>query len=219
MDILITDVTEMHSGNYCVAGWNRQNQRMIRPLPAGANWTSALLVAHQIVPGVTIRVDPLGTANGAFPHRTEDTPVNRTSILRVGGTFSTWTGHAAPPTAPTLNEGFAGHVQWNSVWNGAKQGVHVGPGTQCSSLAAVCVPTGALSFEEAFGKLKATVFDGSDSYQLTVSSKRLKEAWRAGGLPQVDQMLPNRNILHLRIGLARAFGTPPKCYAMLNGVL
>jgi hypothetical protein len=30
MDILITDVTEMHAGNYCVAGWNATDRQMIR---------------------------------------------------------------------------------------------------------------------------------------------------------------------------------------------
>ena len=30
MDILITDITEMHAGNYCVAGWNATDRQMIR---------------------------------------------------------------------------------------------------------------------------------------------------------------------------------------------
>jgi hypothetical protein len=36
--ILITDVTEM-KGNYCVAGWDASDGRMIRPLAGGYNWT------------------------------------------------------------------------------------------------------------------------------------------------------------------------------------
>jgi len=76
-----------------------------------------------------------------------------------------------------------------------------------------------LSFSEVFGKLKATVNDGAASYQLTVSNKMLKEAWRAGGLPAVNVALPARAELHVRIGLARPFDDPPKCYAMLNGAL
>jgi len=35
MQILITDVTEMHQGNYCVAGWNLNAGTMVRPLPNG----------------------------------------------------------------------------------------------------------------------------------------------------------------------------------------
>ena len=33
MEILITDVTEMSGNNYCVAGWDAANKRMVRPLP------------------------------------------------------------------------------------------------------------------------------------------------------------------------------------------
>ena len=34
MDILITDLTVMREGgNYCIAGWDSQNARMLRPLP------------------------------------------------------------------------------------------------------------------------------------------------------------------------------------------
>jgi hypothetical protein len=49
MDILITDVTEMHASNYCVAGWDADGGRMIRPLPGGSNWTGHLLAAHGIL--------------------------------------------------------------------------------------------------------------------------------------------------------------------------
>jgi hypothetical protein len=57
------------------------------------------------------------------------------------------------------------------------------------------------------------------SYQLTVSSKVLKEAWRTGGLVAVNNALPAREELHVRVGLARPFGEPPKCFAMLDGAL
>jgi hypothetical protein len=33
MQIVITDVTEMHQGNYCVAGWCPKSEKMVRPLP------------------------------------------------------------------------------------------------------------------------------------------------------------------------------------------
>ena len=121
--------------------------------------------------------------------------------------------------AADLKSGFGGFLQSNKTWNGVKQGVHTPPSVQCSSLVAVRVPKPNLVFTESFGKLKATLNDGFDSYQLTVSSKALKEAWRNGGLVGVTNALPARNELHVRVGLARPFDNPPKCYAMLNGVL
>ena len=56
MDILTTDVTEMHVGNYSVAGRDATDRRMIRPLPGGSNWTGHLLAVHGVQPGATIRV-------------------------------------------------------------------------------------------------------------------------------------------------------------------
>ncbi|MGO8975278.1 MAG: hypothetical protein ACLQNV_17340, partial [Steroidobacteraceae bacterium] len=133
--------------------------------------------------------------------------------------FSDWLGTSAPHVAADLNTGFGGHLQWNSERNGVRQGVYILPGVQTSSLVAVRIPKSNLTFSEAFDKLKAVLNDGSGSYQFTVSSRVLKEAWRAGGLAAVNNSLPAREEFHVRVGLARPFQNPPKCYAMLNGVL
>ena len=219
MDILITDVTEMGGGNYCVAGWDVDQNRMVRPLPDGSNWPAALLGQHGIVPGVTIAVARKGAATGIFPHKTEDTAIDPLTINTRGGLFTNWFGPNAPHLSASLSEGFDGNLDWNSIWNEVRQGVHLMPRTQCSSLVAVSVQSENLSFCEPFGSLKAILNDGDASYQLTVSSRKLKEAWRAGGLEGVNAALPNRSRYHIRVGLARPFDAPPKCYAMLNGVL
>jgi len=219
MDVLITDVTEMGGGNYCVAGWDIDAKRMIRPLPGGSNWPAALLSRYGIAPGTVIRVNPHGTSNGAFPHRTEDMPINVNSIAVLDRSFSEWIGPAAPAFSADMASGFSGNLQWKSVWEGIRQSVYVLPGTQSNSLIAIRVPRSSLTFSEAFEKLKATLNDGSAKYQLTVSSKALKEAWRHGGLQGVGNALPARGVFHIRVGLARAFQNPPKCFAMLNGVL
>jgi hypothetical protein len=219
MEILITDVTEMGGGKYCVAGWDNAAKRMVRPLPNGNNWTTALLDRYKIVTGQLVQIEPQGTSSGGFPHRTEDTPINQASIKATDRVFSDWLGPSAPAVAADLNTGFCGQLQWNGEWNGVKQGVHTPPGVQCSSLVAVRVPKANLSFAESFHKLRAILNDGSDRYQFTVSSKVLKEAWRSGGLAAVNNALPGRDDFHIRIGLARPFGNPQKCYAMLNGVL
>jgi len=80
MEVLITDVTVMHGGNYCVAGWSANVARMIRPLPSGHHWSVALVAKHNIVPGSLLRVQPSGKPNCAFPHKTEDTPIDPETI-------------------------------------------------------------------------------------------------------------------------------------------
>jgi hypothetical protein len=219
MEILITDVTEMGEGKCCVAGWDVVAKRMVRPLPNGDNWPAALIAQHGIVPGKLVRAQPRGASNGTFPHKTEDTPVDPASISASEDVFTDWLAASAPEVAADLDTGFDGHLQWNKVWNGVKQGVHTEPKVRCKSLVAVRVPTENLSFDVVFNSLKATLYDESDMYQLTVSSKVLKVAWRAGGLPAVYNALPARDEFHVRVGLARPYDTPPPCYAMLNGVL
>lgn len=192
---------------------------MVRPLPNGGNWPSTLIARQGIVPGRLVRVEPSGKPTGAFPHLTEDAPIDAASIKASTQLFSNWLGAHAPAVAADLASGFGGHLQWNGEWNGVKQGVHVQPGTQCGSLIGLRLARSSLVFSELFNKLKVTIDEGSDAYQLAVSSAILKQAWRGGGLQAVPQALPTRTDVHVRVGLARPFQNPPKCYAMLNGVL
>jgi hypothetical protein len=219
MDILITDVTEMSAGTYCVAGWDIGTHRMVRPLPAGSNWPTALVQQHSIVPGRLIRVHPVVTPIGERPHGTEDTWVDASSIVSFDGIFSDWLGGSAPEIAGNLSTGFGGQLLCNSEWNGVKQGVHTQPGADCKSLVAVRILRPDISFSYDLDKLRAVVDDGSDQYRLPVSCTALKEAFRAGGFAGVNNALPRREELIVRVGLARAFGNPPRCYAMLNGLL
>ena len=202
MDLIITDVTEMGQGTYCVAGWDAVSQRMVRPLPSGNNWSGDLVAKHGICSGRFIQVRPARGSTGAYPHRTEDTPVDSDSITS-GQLFTDWLGARAPVAAVDLATGFSGNLKWNSVWDGVRQGVHTLPSVKASSLIAVRIPKANIVFEESFKKLKATLDDGSNKYLLSVSSKVLKEAWRDGGLAAVDNILPRRNEVHVRIGLAR----------------
>jgi len=219
MRLLITDLTEMHGGNYCVAGWDLQNHCMVRPLPNGANWTSPLLQQHQVTPGVTLDVQPTGRGNnGSYPHQTEDTSINQHNIQLVSLGPTNWFGPNAPGTSASLDAAFGGALSHNKLWNGAHQGVHVAPGTRTNSLGSIVVPRANLQLFENFGKLKAQLNDGVRIYDLAVSSLALKIAWRQSGLRGAVASLPATRNYHVRVGLARAWGAPPKCYAMLNGV-
>ncbi len=220
MNLLVTEVTEMHGGNFCVATWNPAARRMVRPLPNGANWTQGLLRPHGVTPGATISVVPTGRqAIAAYPHLTEDMIIDSQRIALVTPGPVDWFAPAAPPVSRSISQAFSGMVAHNSVWDDMRQGVHLPAGSQCCSLAAVAVPRANLDFIEEFEKLKATLFDGQYSYKLSVSSLALKDAWRQGGINAVKAAVPRSARLHVRLGLARPFGNPPdKCYMMINGV-
>jgi hypothetical protein len=220
MKILIADVTEMHQGNYCVAGWCFQSQSMIRPLPGvGANWTANMLLRYGIAPGATIQFDTIGQPNSDFPHRTEDTLIDPSTIRQINADPAIWPGRFAIPAASTLAQAFDGSICCNSSRNGYFQGVYVPFQTQTRSLYAVSVMRGGLSFFEDDNKLRAYLDDGSGRYKLAVTSRALKETYRANGIEGVIASLPYQRQLHVRVGLARAWGEQPdKCYVMINGV-
>jgi hypothetical protein len=225
MRLIITDLTEMSAGNYCVAGWHARTQRMIRPLPGGRNWTAASLAQFGINPGATIAFTPTGqTHPGAYPHSTEDTVVDAANISFVSVGPINWAGPQAPPTFATVSQAFPQFLTHNSVWNGARQGVYVPVASQIGSLSAVVLPKRSITFVEDVyrqepPKLKALLDDGQSTYKVPISSTAIKTAWRNGGLTAARAALPTSAHVHVRLGLARAFDSPPhKCYLMVNGI-
>jgi len=160
MRILVTEVTEMHKGNYCVAGWSFENGTMVRPMPNGAHWTAALLSSHNVTPGAYIEFNALGQPQSAYPHRTEDTLIDASTIKQNGFFAAPWLGSVAPPTAATLHEAFEDNVRNNSSWNGFLQGVYVPFGAQTRSLFAVSTPGQNLRFfQDQRNKLRAYLVD------------------------------------------------------------
>lgn len=224
MQLVITDVTEMSAGNYCVAGWDVDEHRMVRPLPGGHNWTAAQLAQHGIDPGALLDFTPTGHPhNGAYPHRTEDTQVHPNHIVQVNAGPYNWFGPNGPASQPTVAAAFPTMTP-SSVWNNVRKSPYVAIGTQGISLAAIVRPRNALQFvENQFGddppKLRVILNDGAACYNLAVSSRAIKSAWRQHGLQGIHNALPASPNVHVRLGLARAFGNPAdRCYMMLNGV-
>lgn len=220
MRLIITDVTEMGGGNYCVAGWCPATASMVRPLPNGSNWSSRMITVYGIVPGLILQVQPNGqNPNGLYPHRTEDVPINPIVTPLANQAAPPWLSSAAPARAATIQAAFDNSVHHNSQWNGRLQGVHVAEGALCRSLWGLEISRQSVSFTTDFDKLKAVIHDGDSEYLLSVSARNLKETYRAGGDQAVTNLLPQGGRLHIRLGLARAWdGQPGKCYLMLNGV-
>ena len=211
----------MSDGMYCVAGWCAEARRMVRPLPEGGNWAFSLVNGHRVTPGITIRVTAAaGPVKGVLPHTTEDQRINLAGINVVDRDVRSWFGEEAPPSARTLADAFEGHVAHNSQWEQRLRGAHVRAGVATRSLWAVEAPRDRVQLSEnKFGKLKMTLSDGSRRYELPVSSRAVKEAWKAGGMAGVNGLLPKRGMLHVRVGLARGYSDhPDKCFIMVNGI-
>jgi len=219
--LLITEVTDIHRGIYCVAGWDAADARMVRPLPDGVYWPRALLEATGVAPGATVVVAPNRIRlHGDYPHRTEDLPIALAPIDCQAPAPVRWFGTDAPPSAVTLAEAFVGNLRHTGLWRGHRRGVHVPTGTRTRSLHGLRVPSHRLSFVEEDDRPRALLQDAETRYNLPVTSRALREIWRAEGIAALRRALPVGTDLHVRVGLARGFGDQrDKCYAMLNGVL
>ncbi len=221
LHLLITEVTDIHRGIYCVAGWDPAGARMVRPLPDGVYWPRALLEDAGIVPGATIAVTPNRIRlHGEYPHRTEDLPIDLVPIDPVPAAPVHWFGTDAPPSAATLADAFGGNLRHTGLWRGHRRGVHVPTGTRTCSLHGLRVPSHHVSFIEDDERLRVLLQDAETRYNLPVTSRALHEIWRAEGVAAVRRALPAGTDLHVRVGLARGFGEQrDRCYVMLNGVL
>lgn len=73
--IIVTDLTEMHAGNFCVAGWDLDQNRMVRPLTSsGLNWTLGYIGHRSFWSRRILTFDEVKTPNNrAYPHASEDT--------------------------------------------------------------------------------------------------------------------------------------------------
>lgn len=220
MDILITDLTLMKSGGMlCVAGWCAEESYMVRPLPGRHHWSGELVARLDIRPGVTIRVQPTGVSTREFPHLTEDQPIDPGAIQVTARGFDGWLAPGGPIASPSIDSAFRGNILRNSEFRNVYQGVYVLPGLRCPSLGSINIESSHIHLLEEFDSLKAVIFDGYRSYKLAVSSKNLRDAWESEGVAGAKAALPPRDLFHVRLGLAHAYGNPPKCYMMLNGVL
>jgi hypothetical protein len=226
IEIVLTDVTEMHGEACCLAGWDCGRRRMVRPVARKSRWTAEMLRAQGIVQGSRIRVSPsLRAANGAQPHAREDVAVPADGVERVSGPRPAWQGADAPEVAESLARAFDNHLKHAFVKQGVRRLPFVPEGAETRSLTALRLERRAVQLVEAVHKdgtrkLRVVLDDGEARYDLPVVSRALRTAFRDGGVPAVQESLPRHGPMHVRIGLSRGWDAHPgKCFVMLNGIL
>lgn len=224
MRLVITDLTDMNAGHHCVAGWDLDERRMIRPLPYGDNWTTAQIAQCGIKTGATFEFQPTGKPHsGGFPHSSEDTGVHAKPVQRAQAEAFDWFGDEKPAVSASIAAIFDGRLSSTNRYDGMLQGCHVATGERLKSLGAIELTADSVClFEDNFQgsrRLKARINDGSDIYSVSVSCHRLKAAYAEGGVDAAKLQLPKTKLLHIRLGVARPFpDAPNRCNLMLNGI-
>jgi len=222
MKILITEITIMRSDMLCLAGWEAESRRMVRPLPNRRHWDAAYVDKLGILIGDVISIVPNGAARRPYPHKTEDVPIDPFRLQIVSRSFANWMGSSAPPVSESIIVAFGHQSVWKAPFNGAQKG-YVPPGSRCASLIGIAVLRGAICLEEfAYNgrtQLVSIIDTPQGRVRLPVTARNLRDAWNAGGVGAAHRALPDKNRFHVRIGLANPFGEPETCAMMLNGVL
>jgi hypothetical protein len=229
-EIIVTDVT-CYGSLYCVAGWDRLSNRMIRPEPPGANSrneASRFWNPNYAGPGKTFAVGNVVRfdANDAlpdflFPHATEDRIVDMGTPMQVLETLNptAMVQAVAAGTAASLPQAFDNAlVRVNSK-------AYVPTNNRGRSLGAIEVPpSDIIFFEHEWGdeppKLRARVKSAGQVYDLSVPAEAARTRWRSAGLAALKADVKASTRIHIRAGLSRPMQSKPnECYTQLNGVI
>jgi hypothetical protein len=226
--ILISEVTRMSRGQYCVAGLDLRSQLMMRPLRGdGKNWT---LGTDRSVFGVgnLLQCNPTGVRGTVLPHATEDTRL---------------------ASVPTMLEHLPEDLAYALLLEPAYESVaaaigqipidnkYVIDGARCRSLGGVRAKRRQVQFDGSRGALRL-LLDDSDgrSYDLKVTCDWLQHYFSPSdvgaelgfGVDEANEWLkvnPPNETLILRVGLARPWDGnqnawhPLRCYLQLNGMI
>lgn len=229
-EILITDVT-CYSNLYCVAGWDVQAGRMIRPEPPSANMTYEPSKfwdgqyagrGRMFAVGNVVRIDANPPpAQFPFPHATEDRIVDTSTTIQVLRALDS-PGTVAAVSAgvsPTLEAAFD-----NALVRPFSGKAYVPAGHKSRSLGAVEIRPNQLQFlENTYNpnkpKLRARVEIGGNLYDLPVTADAANTRWQQNGLAALQGDVQASGRLHVRVGLSRPFAAMPnQCFVQINGV-
>jgi len=215
--LLITDITDYGTSLHCVAGWDIDRKKMVRPEPAPA----AFWPANQVGPGKTFEHAAMVEFNAGppnppthYPHRTEDRVVVG-SIRRIEKLPKRERDRILGATiSPNLDDVFDENLQVKNLKG------YILRGTECRSLGAIEVDAATFQiFEEASlegkKKLRCFVRHKTGVIHPTLPSTRIRALWKEEGINSVKAKFRSASRLHLRIGLARAF-PEDRCYVQVN---
>lgn len=222
--ILVTDVT-CYGDLRCVAGWDVDRGRMIRPEPPTASaaeaskfWDGRFAGAGQIFSvGNIVRFEAADPpANFLFPHATEDRLVVEGTDIQNARSLNLreMIASVAGSRSATLSDAFDGGLIRPNSGKAYVQSGHRG-----RSLGAIEIRADEIAFHEVYDgkrKLRARLSIDQTTYNLSVTSDALRRRWRTGGLQALEEDRKKSDRIHVRVGLARPL-SGGQCYAQING--
>jgi hypothetical protein len=219
INMLVTDVTKV-GDERCVAGWDFEKRRMIRPEPSpGAFWNAALTRAGGVfeagaIASFTVKSREPSTR---YPHRTEDRIVIDDVLRLRAPNQATMLRTLRSIASPNAQNVFSGKLRVEN------ERAFVPLDTECSSLGSINVRNREIELAEDVieGKkrLRCRMMIGNAVAFPTITAIDLRTLHRMHGFQAVQRRIDRGNILHLRLGLSRLFtGIHGRCYLQVNGI-
>jgi hypothetical protein len=226
--LLVTEITHMKDGYFCVAARDLHGDRVVRPLqPTGKNWKIESNPQHRCIrPGAVLLGRSSGKpGSGCHPHVHDDLLLDEAPASPLQLPAEVAYRLLVPLVDPSVSAIFGGYLIDNK---------YLVEGTQCRSLGAVRVPVAAFRFlVDAEGRLRATFSDQEGGvYDVKVTNAALRDAFpvtdgiptAADGANEWLASLDQEEALVLRVGLARGWDNerrfPQKrCYLQLNAII
>lgn len=218
--LLVTEITN-YGDLRCVAGWDLDRSKMIRPEPHPKGfWQSGQTGPNgPFKLGATVHFSAKKPSpNTDYPHLTED----RVVIGDVSAGTRLGSGAARELLRDAAFNSLEDLFDGNLVIDGDKAYVPVG--AQCASLGGLIVPAkGAVveSYRNYKGqqRLRLRFRDPQQLLAPNLTSSKAYEMHAAGEIDQLNARISKGRELMLRIGLARGFqGVPDRCYMQVNGL-
>lgn len=219
INMIVTEVT-IYGADRCVAGWDYEMDRMVRPEPGPAKFWPAIYCGMKSTfhPGHLVSFDAEKPETD-LPHRSEDWVVIPNSLTEHGAGGSDLFRAAC---AKSLMHGPSQVYRKHLHFQGDK--AFVPTGSDCGSLCGMDLPeSDVLLFVETDSngreKLRARLPVLGRVVNLSITAKDLKQAFKnSGGLEAVKALLANASSFHVRLGLAREMNGDGRCYLQINGI-
>ena len=217
--VLITDLTE-YGALRCVAGVDLEDNSMVRPEPGPAQFWQATSCAPDgpFVPGNVVEFEATTPKPATdLPHLTEDRVVRGKPCAIESYDPEKFIEHLGKLNTP-LEEIFGDQVKFE---NGKP---YIEKGTECPSLFGTAVESTAVQFHESKykdspAKPRVLLELPNGTADLSITALDLREVHRAGGVKGLNSRFESAKLIHLRLGLARAWDDyPDRCYMQVNGI-
>ncbi|MGV2104330.1 dual OB domain-containing protein [Rhizobium sp. 21-4511-3d] len=220
--LIITDLTR-YGTLFCVAGWDVERNRMIRPEPSTATatgeasrfWDTQYVGTGKLFEvGNLVRLDLDDPPdNFSFPHATEDRIAGDAKLFEKLDVDKL----AEVPSdtfASALKSAFEGNLSRTSTGTS-----YVHAGTKTGSLDAIEIDPHQIHFYETGDggkhRLRASIIEDNKRYDFSVPA----DAARTLGANKLNEQVKASSKIHVRLGLSRPMNDiPDSCFAQINGV-